>query len=57
MAQRGKNLPAAGDIGNVGSIYGSGRSLEEEIATYPSIYLHTYFVSHVNKLMEDLGPY
>ena len=28
--------------------------LEEEIAVYSSIYLHTYFVSHVNKLMEDL---
>ena len=33
-----KNLPAnAGDTGDVGSIPGSGRSLEEEMATHASI--------------------
>ena len=30
-----KNLPANG--GDVGSVPGSGRALEEEMATYPSI--------------------
>ena len=33
-----KNLPAnAGDVREVGLIPGSGRSLEEEIATYSSV--------------------
>ena len=33
-----KNLPAnAGDTGDLGSIPGSGRSLEEEMATHSSI--------------------
>ena len=33
-----KNLPAnAGDIRNVGSIPGSGRSLEKDMATHSSI--------------------
>ena len=38
MAQQVKNLPAnAGDTGDVGSIPGSGRSPEEEMATHSSI--------------------
>ena len=32
-----KNLPACADVGDVGSIPGSGRSLVEEIVTHSSI--------------------
>ena len=40
-----KNLPAnAGDIGDVGSIPGSGRSLEVEIATHSSILAWKFYM-------------
>ena len=39
MAQQVKNPPTnAGDTGDLGSVSGLGRSLEEEMATYSSIF-------------------
>ena len=37
MAQQVKNPSATGDTGDMGSITGSGRSLEEEMAAHSSI--------------------